>query len=47
MGVRRDAGGRNNREHPDHDTFAEWLGNRFDPEAFDVAAVNKVLRLIR
>lgn len=35
-----------NREHPDHDTFTEWLGNRFDPEAFDVAAVDKVLRLI-
>ncbi|MGH8939615.1 MAG: IS1096 element passenger TnpR family protein, partial [Actinomycetes bacterium] len=35
------------QEHPDHETFAEWLDDDFDPEAFDVVAVNEVLRMIR
>ena len=37
----------NDKEHPDHEEFAEWLG-KFDPEAFDINAVNKSLaRLAR
>ena len=34
-------------EHPEHESFAEWLGGDFDAEAFDVAAVNRVLGRIR
>ena len=37
----------NDPEHPEHETFAEWLDDDFDPEAFDVASVNEILRLIR
>jgi len=36
-----------NPEHPEHDEMLEWLGEEFDPEAFSVEAVNKVLRKIR
>ena len=37
-------------KHPDHDRYVEWTGNlgnpegRFDPEAFDLEAVNRRLR---
>ena len=35
------------KEHPDHEEFAQWMG-KFDPEAFDINAVNKSLaRLAR
>ena len=34
-------------EHPEHEETLEWLGEEFDPEAFSVEAVNKVLRKIR
>ncbi len=27
-------------DHPDHEDQREWLGEGFDPEAFDLAAVN-------
>jgi len=31
--------------HPEHEDMFEWLPGDFDPEKFDVAAVNKMLRL--
>lgn len=34
-------------EHPEYEEMMEWLGEGFDPEAFDVAAVNRALRRIR
>ncbi|MBI3756884.1 MAG: plasmid pRiA4b ORF-3 family protein [Deltaproteobacteria bacterium] len=33
--------------HPEHEDMVEWLGGDFDPEAFDVEAVNTALRRIR
>jgi hypothetical protein len=29
--------------HPEHDEYLAWAGGEFDPEAFDVNAVNKLL----
>ena len=29
--------------HPEHGEMLEWLGDRFDPERFDIAETNKVL----
>ena len=34
-----------NPEHEEHEEMMEWFGGEFDPEAFDVAAVNTKLRL--
>ncbi|HHW15137.1 MAG TPA: plasmid pRiA4b ORF-3 family protein [Firmicutes bacterium] len=34
-------------EHPEHESYVEWLGGVFDPEAFDLAAVNQRLAEIR
>ncbi len=31
-------------KHPEHEDMLEWLGEEFDPEKFDVEAVNKALR---
>jgi hypothetical protein len=36
-----------NPEHPEYEEMEEWLGEEFDPEAFSVEAVNKVLRKMR
>jgi hypothetical protein len=33
--------------HPEHDDMMEWLGEGFEPERFDVEAVNKALRRLR
>ena len=33
-----------NPEHEDHDANLEWVGGRFDPEAFSVTEVNDRLR---
>jgi hypothetical protein len=33
--------------HPEHEEMLEWLGEGFDPEAFDVEAVNTALRRSR
>ncbi len=33
----------NNPNHPESEESREWLGEGFDPEAFDLAAVNKKL----
>jgi Plasmid pRiA4b ORF-3-like protein len=32
-----------NPKHEQHDEMIEWLGDEFDPEAFDLSKVNKVL----
>jgi len=31
-------------KHPEHEEMLEWVGGEFDPEAFDLAAVNRELR---
>ncbi|PDV97796.1 plasmid pRiA4b ORF-3 family protein [Candidatus Chloroploca asiatica] len=31
-------------EHPEHEDLLEWIGGEFDPEEFDLAAVNEMLR---
>ncbi|MBK8024926.1 MAG: plasmid pRiA4b ORF-3 family protein [Chloroflexi bacterium] len=31
-------------KHPEHQSYIEWIGREFDPEAFDLVAVNKALR---
>ena len=36
-----------NPRHPDHKDQLAWVGGRFDPEAFHLAAVNRRLRLVR
>jgi hypothetical protein len=33
--------------HPEHEGVLDWVGGRFDPEAFDLAAVNRGLRLLK
>lgn len=38
----------NNPKHPEHENFLEWIGEEsFDPEAFDLEAVNANLRYIK
>jgi hypothetical protein len=34
-------------DHPEHDEYLEWVGGAFDPEAFDLEAVNAGLRRMR
>jgi hypothetical protein len=34
-------------DHPDHEEMLEWVGGSFDPEAFDLDAINRALRRIR
>lgn len=36
-----------NPDHPDHEDMLEWVGEEFDPEAFDLEAINKELKLFR
>ena len=33
--------------HPEHAAMLEWVGGAFDPEAFDLAAVNRALAGLR
>ncbi|MEX0721667.1 MAG: plasmid pRiA4b ORF-3 family protein [Balneolaceae bacterium] len=33
-----------NPKHPEHDMYMEWLGEGFDPNAFDMEAVNEMLQ---
>jgi len=35
------------RRHPDHREMRGWVGHDFDPERFDLAAVNRKLRLLK
>jgi hypothetical protein len=34
-------------KHPEHDELLEWIGGSFDPEAFDLDGVNRLLRAMR
>ena len=34
-------------EHEEHEEYLEWAGEEFDPEAFDLAAVNAKLQQLR
>jgi len=34
----------NNPEHNQHEEFLEWVGGEFDPEKFDLNAVNELLK---
>jgi hypothetical protein len=34
----------NNPEHKEHKSFLEWVGGEFDPEEFDLDAVNELLK---
>ena len=36
-----------NPNHPEHEDMLEWIGGKFDPEKFDIEAVNKELGRIR
>jgi len=37
----------NDPEDPDHEELLEWIGGSFDPEAFDLAAINQSLKKLR
>ena len=32
-----------NKKHPEHKSFLEWIGEEFNPEAFDIDSVNEGL----
>jgi hypothetical protein len=32
--------------HPEHEERLEWAGGEFDPEEFDLAAVNEALQVL-
>jgi len=34
-------------EHDEHESTLEWLGGKFDPEAFDIPATNKYLQKLK
>lgn len=34
-------------DHPEHEEMLGWVGERFDPEAFDLEAINRALRRIK
>ena len=34
-------------DHPEHEDYVEWIGGEFDPETFDLEAVNAALRPLR
>jgi hypothetical protein len=36
-----------NPRHPEHRELLRWIGGHFDPDAFDLAAVNRKLRLLK
>ena len=33
--------------HPDHEMYSEWVDEEFDPEAFDMVAINAKLRRLK
>ena len=34
-------------KHPQHEELLEWIGGKFDPEAFDLEAINQALYRLR
>ena len=34
-------------DHEDHDSLLEWVGGKYDPNAFDVAATDRALKRLR
>ena len=34
-------------DHEEHDAMVEWVGGKYDPNAFDVAAVDRALKRLR
>ena len=34
-------------EHEEHEDLLDWIGDDFDPEAFDLAGINKALKRLR
>jgi hypothetical protein len=36
-----------NPDHEEHESYLEWAGGEFDPEAFDIEVVNELLARIR
>jgi hypothetical protein len=34
-------------KHEDHEEMREWIGDKFDPEAFDLDEVNQILKRVR
>ena len=34
-------------EHEEHDSYLEWVGGEFDPEAFDLEEINQALGALR
>ena len=34
-------------DHEEHDSYLEWIGGEFDPEAFDLDEINQELRRIK
>ena len=34
-------------DHEDHGSMLEWMGSRFDPNAFDLAAFDLALKKVR
>jgi hypothetical protein len=36
-----------NPKHPEHHAMLEWIGGKFDPEAFDIDKINKDLQRYR
>ncbi|MHB1951475.1 MAG: IS1096 element passenger TnpR family protein, partial [Acidiferrobacteraceae bacterium] len=34
-------------KHEDHEPLREWIGGEFDPEAFDLDEVNRMLKRAR
>ena len=37
----------NNPKHPEHEGYLEWIGGTFDPDAFDLDEVNRLLHAMR
>jgi hypothetical protein len=37
----------NSPRHPEHQEYLDWIGHRFDPEAFDVNEVNRKLHWLK
>ena len=34
-------------DHEEHDSYLEWIGDEFDPEAFDLEEINAGLKLVK